>query len=227
MQPSRIVFVGTVRIAPYSVLAMMATACGSAATASGVVVDGGRDGTFALGPDSAAGPDATAAPDAAAGPDAAVGTDTGLPVGDASGDAPTDGALLVLCEAGDYFVQVVDDAGTRYLRSDCSEAGGPPSLVLGICAEDLAGMMVVACSGATSIRLCSQIGGSGAGDWPVSVQYSDSEGGPSNAAGYATMHITTFPPDGGTIAGDYAGLITWPGDDSGTGRALSGAFCLF
>jgi hypothetical protein len=139
-----------------------------------------------------------------------------------------------MCAAGDYFIEVNDDAATRALRSGCPDSGADvPALSATLCAEDTACFYLTACSGAASVRLK----GTGALFSYAQFDFDDGEGGIysgggpirlSNAPPYVTGQYTGTPWEGGTIAGDYAAAIVVQ-DDAGVTTAVdrfSGRFCV-
>jgi hypothetical protein len=136
----------------------------------------------------------------------------------------------VLCTAGDYFIEVTDDAGTRALRSGCADSGvDVPSLSTVLCAEDLQCFYLTACGGAASVQLQVR-GGIYGYAW---FSFDDGDGGTYSGGG--PIHFSNAPPqlsglpwEGGTIAGDYEADLPVE-DDAGVTTAVSrysGRFCV-
>ena len=187
-------------LVPAVAVIAFASACGGETLG---LVDGSTDATSDAGAD---------APFAAA--DASVVTDGG----GGTTDADAEGAG-VQCTDGNYFVQVIDDAGTQTLSTGCGDAD-IPSAFLGGCGDKLMCMYVVACGGG-SIQLAS-IGGWSPGSHTVVASYAVGDASANTYGGTnygGTITLSDWPDAGGLVAGEYSA-------NSQSAGSISGTFCV-
>jgi hypothetical protein len=166
-------------------------------------------------------------------PDAATGngtTDGGADTEPAAEASSADVEAPAVCAAGDYFIEVNDDASTRTFRSGCAESGADvPSLSSVLCVEDLQCFYLTACGGTASVQLQVRTGIYGYA-W---FSFDDGDGGTYSGGGpirfsNAPWQLTGLPWEGGTIAGDYGAALPVQ-DDAGVTTAVnlySGRFCV-
>jgi hypothetical protein len=96
---------------------------------------------------------------------------------------------------------VRDDAGAWEASNNCAD-GGPPELRVGLCGEDYACATVGGCGDNHFVTLVTS-SDVGVGIWAGQVIYGEDDGGTVSVN--ASIRVTSFPPVGGTVAGDYVG----------------------
>ncbi len=150
-----------------------------------------------------------------------------LPPFDASLPAPPS------CDAGGYFVTIVDGAGVQVLDGGCADAGAwaVPALVSYGCGNLCGYSQVEVCGGGLSLRLQQTYPPAPYGSSPVSFSVSVSfiDGNGNLLLGAGTIDFSTPPYVNGvygtTVAGSYSTqtLTTTHGQPVG---AIEGTFCL-
>lgn len=132
-------------------------------------------------------------------------------------DASPDVGAPIVCDAG-FFIELTDDAGTWRASDNCMD-GGPPELHVGLCAEDYACASIGGCGDNRFVTVVtsSEVG---VGFWAGEVLYGDDDGGSYSVN--ASVRVTSFPPVGGTVAGDYVGEAA----GAAGGRPPHGTFCV-
>lgn len=121
------------------------------------------------------------------------------------------------CAPGDFYLTMVDDAGTTKLTTGCGDAAAPYITANDPCMDCL-GLHVSACGAGESFQLDSLgvPGGPGMYTSSASATVTDADGG---QRGWGVQMVTYWPSSGNTVKGDYTAV-------AGPGVTMSGHFCL-
>jgi hypothetical protein len=129
------------------------------------------------------------------------------------------------CSAGNYFIEVTDETGTRILRSGCDDS--VPTVSGSCCNEGTGSFSVAACGGGASM-LFVWYGG------PNSYDYYSENDGAALQWGMGPIHFDNVPSNSGgmrawvSVGGNYSALFgpQGPHDDASALKPMSGRFCV-
>jgi hypothetical protein len=135
------------------------------------------------------------------------------------------------CDAGSYFVTIVDGAGVRILDEECADAGAwaVPALVSYSCGNLCGFSQVEACGGGLSLMLRQTYPpayGSPALSFTVSASFDDGSGNLLQGMGTIEFSAPPFAAGalGTTLAGSYTQTLSK--NDGPPVGAIAGTFCV-
>ena len=148
-----------------------------------------------------------------------------VPDGSASADSGGEAAAPAICDGGNYFIVVGDDAGAQVLQGGCP-GFSVPTFSFDLCGEDCACDHVTGCSDASALDLHfaqSVCGNVTDGGTYFVERASWTTGGTTTSGWSGSIRFDPFPASAGPLTGDYS--ITLVGDAGGE-NTLAGTFCV-